>query len=208
MAGWSTQQNYTMFRPLVMDFAQDRVARELADEYMFGPALLVAPVAQYKQRARTVYLPTGAMWYDYWTGQPVVSGSISASAPYEQIPVFVRAGSISPYAPAMQYVGEKPCDPITLYVYAGADGAFTLYEDQGTTFDYEKGAFAQIPIRWDERTSTLTLGERSGAFDGMLRRRAFRVVLVSKDHPAGFSLTPRQFSSVEYTGAAIQLKLQ
>jgi alpha-D-xyloside xylohydrolase len=108
----------------------------------------------------------------------------------------------------MQYVAEKSHDPITLYVYAGADGEFTLYEDQGTTFDYEKGAFSQIPIRWDDKTSTLSIGERSGVFDGMLSRRSFQVVLVSKAHPAGFPFTPTQFKSVEYTGAAIQLKLQ
>jgi alpha-D-xyloside xylohydrolase len=207
-AGWTTQQAYTMLRPLVMDFPRDRTARELNDEYMFGPALLVAPITQYKQRARSVYLPTAAAWYDYWTGQPAASGDISASAPYDQIPVFVRAGSIIPYGPAMQYVAEMPSDPITLYVYAGADGQFTLYEDQGTTFDYEKGAFSQIPIHWDDKTNTLTIGKRAGAFDGMLRHRAFQAVLVSIAHPAGFSLTPDPLKSVDYTGEEIRLKLQ
>ena len=208
LAGWTTQRDYTMLRPLVMDFPQDRTARELNDEYMFGPALLVAPITQYKQRARTLYLPPAAAWYDYWTGKTARSGILSAPAPYSQIPIFVRAGSIVPYGPAMQYVAENPSDPITLYVYAGADGEFTLYEDQGTTFGYEKGAFSQIPIRWNDKTSTLTIGERSGAFDGMLSSRSFQVVLVSKAHPEGFPFTPARFKSVEYTGAAIQLKLQ
>src|ERR1035438_6121605 len=103
-----------MMRPLVMDFPLDRTARELNDEYMFGPALLVAPIAEYKQRTRQVYLPAGTTWYDYWTGQPATSGNISAPAPYDQIPVFIRAGSIIPYGPDMQYVAEKPSDPITL----------------------------------------------------------------------------------------------
>ncbi len=208
LAGWTSQRDYTMMRPLVMDFPHDRTARESNHEYMFGPALLVAPITQYKQRARSVYLPPAAAWYDYWTGQPAASGTISAPAPYDQIPVFVRAGSIIPYGPAMQYVAEKPCDPITLYVYAGADGQFTLYEDQGTTFDYEKGAFSEIPIRWDDKTATLTIGERSGDFDGMLRHRIFQVVLVTKTHPAGFPFTPTRLRSVDYTGTAIRLKLQ
>lgn len=208
LAGWTTQRDYTMLRPLVMDFTADRTARELNDEFMFGPALLVAPITHYKQRARSVYLPKAAAWYDYWSGEPVASGSLTASAPYDQIPVYVRAGSIVPYAPAMQYIGEKPCDPTTLYVYAGANGTFTLYEDQGTTFDYEKGAFTLIPLRWDDKSGTLTIGARTGSFNGMLRTRTFHVVLVSREHPAGFPFTPAHFASVEYTGAEIQLHLQ
>jgi alpha-D-xyloside xylohydrolase len=113
-----------------------------------------------------------------------------------------------PYAPAMQYVGEKASDPTTLYVYAGANGSFNLYEDQGTTFDYETGAFSEIPIRWDDKTGTLTLGKRTGTFDGMLDHRTFQVVLVSKAHPAGVSLTPTSLKSVGYAGAEVRLKLQ
>lgn len=208
MAGWTTERDYTMFRPLVMDFADDRTARELTDEFMFGPALLVAPITQYKQRERSVYLPPAATWYDYWTGQPAAAGSIDAQAPYDEIPVFVRAGSIIPYAPAMQYIGEKPADPITLYVYTGADGAFTLYEDQGTTFDYEKGARSLIPIRWNDASGTLEIGARSGSFDGMLQHRTFRVVLVSTSHAAGFPFAPAQFTTVEYSGAATHTRLR
>ena len=207
-AGWTTQNDYTMMRPLVMDFPRDRTAREVSDEYMFGPALLVAPVTEYKQRTRTVYLPSSVTWYDYWTGRAVASGHLSAAAPYEQIPVFVRAGSIIPYAPAMQYIGEHACDPTILYIYAGADGSFVLYEDAGTTFDYEKGAFSQIPVRWDDKSGTLTLGERAGSFAGMLGRRTFQVVLVSKANPVGFSPTATPMKSVQYTGAELQLKLR
>jgi alpha-D-xyloside xylohydrolase len=208
MAGWSTQRDYTMLRPLVMDFSQDRVARELNDEYMFGPALLVAPVTQYQARSRAVYLPAGAQWYDYWSGRPAGSGSIIAASPYDEIPVFVRAGSIIPYQPEMQYIGEKPADPITLYVYAGANGKFTLYEDQGTTFDYEKGAFSEIPMAWNDRAHTLTIGERSGEFAGMLHERTFRVVLVSRAHPAGFPFGPTTARSVDYKGAAMRIELK
>ena len=208
MAGWTTQRDYTMLRALVMDFPEDRTARELNDEYMFGPALLVAPITQYQERSRAVYLPSGAQWYDYWSGRPAGSGSIVAAAPYDAIPVYVRAGSIIPYQPDMQYIGEKPADPITLCVYAGADGQFTLYEDQGTTFDYEKGAFSEIPIQWDEHSHTLTIGERSGAFPGMLPQRTFRVVLVSGTHPAGFPFTATAARSVEYKGAAVRIELE
>jgi alpha-D-xyloside xylohydrolase len=208
MAGWTTQQNYTMLRPLVMDFPQDRTARELNDEFMFGPAFLVAPITQYKQRSRPVYLPEGASWYNYWTGQPAVSGKVEAPAPFDEIPVYVRAGSIVPNGPARQYVAEKQSDPTTLYVYAGADGHLTLYEDDGMTFAYEKGAFSQIPITWNDKTSTLSIGARTGAYDGMLNERTFQIVLVSKAHPAGFSLTPTPQSTVHYTGIATSLKLQ
>jgi len=208
MAGWSTQQAYTIFRPLVMDFPHDRSARELTSEFMFGPAMLVAPITQYKQRARPVYLPTASAWYDFWTGLLSATGKISASAPFDQIPVFVRAGSIVPFGPQIQYIAEKPSDPTTLYVYAGADGQFTLYEDQGTTFDYEKGAFSQIPFHWDDKASTLTIGARTGAYNGMLNHRTFQVVLVSKEHPAGFSFTPRPLRNVQYIGAEVRIKLQ
>lgn len=208
MAGWATQRDYTMLRALVMDFPEDRTARELNDEYMFGPALLIAPITQYGQRTRTVYLPGGAAWYDYWSGRPAGKGSVTADAPYDQIPVFVRAGSIITYQPEMQYIGEKPADPITLYVYAGADGQFTLYEDQGTTFDYEKGAFSEIPMRWDDGAHTLTIGQRSGEFAGMLRERTFKVVLVSSAHPSGFPFTSAGAKNVEYTGATVRVALQ
>jgi alpha-D-xyloside xylohydrolase len=208
LAGWTSQSDYTMMRPLVMDFADDRTARELSDEYMFGPALLVAPVAEYKRRSRPVYLPSGAAWYDYWTGRSVASGNITADTPLEYIPVFVRAGSILPYAPPMQYIGEKPCDPTTLFVYAGASGSFVLYEDQGTTFDYERGAFSQIPIRWDDKAATLTVGRRKGTFSGMLERRIFQVILVSKAHPTAFSQDVASYKTVAYSGAETRVKLQ
>jgi alpha-D-xyloside xylohydrolase len=208
LAGWTTQKDYTMMRPLVMDFARDATARELSDEYMYGPALLVAPVTEYQARTRAVYLPAGVGWYDYWTGKTVAVGEVKASAAYDEIPVFVRAGSIVPYAPSMQYVGEKTSDPTTLWVYAGANGSFDLYEDQGTTFDYEKGAFAEIPIRWDEKAGVLTIGKRVGTFDGMLERRSFRVVVVSREHPVGYAADAAAAKTVEYAGDEVRVKLR
>ncbi len=198
----------TMMRPLVMDFPKDVTARELTDEYMFGPAFLVAPITKYQARSRSVYLPAGTAWYDFWTGKSQNGGqSVDAPAPYDAIPIFVRAGSIIPSGPVGQYVGEKSAETVTLYVYAGADGKFTLYEDDGLTFDYEKGAFAQIPIQWNDATRTLTIGQREGSFTGMLADRTFNVVLISANKSVGYSATPKADVSLKYHGDAVTATL-
>ncbi len=202
-----TKQGGTFMRPLVMDFAQDGTARELTDEYMFGPAFLVAPITHYKARTRRVYLPEKTLWYDFWTGKAMACGDLKVAAPYDSIPLFVRAGSILPFGPDLQYIAEKPQDPITLYVYEGASGAFILYEDDGLTYDYEKGAFSEIPIHWDDATKTLTVGERKGVFKGMLEKRTFQVLLVSKKHPIGFSFEPSKIRFLNYDGNTALLTL-
>ena len=209
LAGEVTQQAGTILRPLVMDFAADKTARELKDEYMFGPAFLVSPVTTYQARTRSVYLPPGFTWYDFWTGKATPTGGRrEVPAPYDAIPVFVKAGSIVPFGPELQYMGEKPADPLTVYVYAGSNGAFTLYEDQGTTYDYEKGAFSQIPLKWDEASGTLTIGKRLGSFPEMVKERTVQVVLVSPATPVGFrsDATPRK--TVKYVGEAVGVKLK
>ncbi|MGO9477744.1 MAG: TIM-barrel domain-containing protein [Limisphaerales bacterium] len=208
LAGEVTQDAGTMMRPLVMDFSNDAKAREIVDEYMFGPAFLVSPVTTYQARSRNVYLPpTTGNWYDFWTGASTPGGqTLDAAAPYDSMPLYIRAGSIIPFGPELQYTGEKPADPITLYVYAGADGAFTLYEDDGLTYGYEKGAFARIPITWDEQSRTLTIGDRKGSFKGMLKQRTFNVVLVSKDKPVAFSFNPKADQTVTYAGKAVKVK--
>ena len=128
---------------------------------------------------------------------------INAPAPYDSIPVHVRAGSIVPVGPELQYTDEKPADPITLYVYAGADGAFTLYEDDGTTYGYEKGACATIPIAWDDASGHLAIGARTGTFPGMLESRTFKVVLVSASSPVGLLAETPTTRTVTYTGAPV-----
>jgi alpha-glucosidase (family GH31 glycosyl hydrolase) len=139
---------------------------------------------------------------DFWTGVRAGGGqTVSAAAPYDAIPVYVRAGSILPTGPDVTYVGEKPADPITLY--AGADGAFSLYEDQGSTYDYERGEFARIPIQWADANRTLTIGARQGSFAGMPSSRTFNVIVVTPDRPVGFSFTPTADRSLIYTGAAV-----
>jgi alpha-D-xyloside xylohydrolase len=119
----------------------------------------------------------------------------------------VRAGAIVPMGPELQYTDEKSADPITLWVYAGADGSFTLYEDDGLTYGYEKGQFTRIPLRWNDATRTLTIGKREGAYTGMPQTRTFEVVLVSKDKPVGFTFTPKADKSVKYDGAPVDVKL-
>ncbi|MGA2030163.1 MAG: TIM-barrel domain-containing protein [Verrucomicrobiota bacterium] len=208
LAGAVTYEGGTIMRALVMDFPADTNVFNIGDEYMFGPAFLVNPVTTYQARSRPVYLPqTAGGWYDFWSGNAFDAGqTIDAPAPYDAIPLFVRAGSIIPTGPELQYTGEKPADPITFYIYAGADGDFILYEDDGLTYKYEKGAFAQIPIHWDDAKRTLTIGKREGSFNGMLKKRTFNVVIVSKDNPIGFSFTPTPQRTVNYGGKPLQLK--
>jgi alpha-D-xyloside xylohydrolase len=208
LAGAVTQQAATMLRPLVMDFRSDATARVIGDQYMFGPALMVSPVTSYGARSRSVYLPSAGGWYDLWTGARSPGGTtITAAAAFDSIPVYVRAGSILPVGPEIQYTNEKPADPITIYVYAGADGSFTLYEDQGTTYDYERGAFSTISLRWSDATRTLTIGARSGSFPGMLASRTFQLILVNVTKAVGFSFTPTPDKNIAYTGAAMDVGL-
>ena len=210
LAGEITQDAGTMMRPLVMDFQNDAGSRGIADEYIFGPAFLVAPVTTYQARSRSVYLPpTDGDWYDFWTGASVAGGrTFDAAAPYDAMPLFVRAGSIIPNGPDIQYTGEKPADPITLFIYTGANGAFTLYEDDGLTYNYEHGDFARIPITWDNATQTLAIGKREGKFTGMLAKHTFNIVLVNKNKPVGFSFTPTADQTVTYTGSALKVTLK
>jgi alpha-D-xyloside xylohydrolase len=176
---------------------------------MFGPAFLVAPVTTYQAANRSVYLPsTPGGWYLFWTGAAAAGGaSVQAPAPFDAMPVYVRAGSIVPLGPDLQYTNEKPADPITLYVYAGADGAFTLYEDQGTTYDYETLAFSQIALKWTDATKTLSIGARAGSFTGMLASRTFQVVRIASGKAVGYPSTAAPDKTVTYTGAAVDVTL-
>ena len=210
LAGAVTQRAGTIMRPLVMDFRSDTTAREIGDQYMFGPAFLVAPVTTYQATTRSVYLPsTPGDWYLFWTGAAAAGGATvpAAPAPFDAMPVYVRAGSIVPLGPDLQYTSEKPADPITLYVYGGADGTFTLYEDQGTTYDYESAAFSQIALKWTDATKTLSIGARQGSFTGMLASRTFQVVRVAAGKAVGYPSTATPDKTVTYTGAAMDVTL-
>jgi alpha-D-xyloside xylohydrolase len=195
-------------RPLVMDFPDAGAATAVDDQYMFGPALMVSPVTSYKVRERAVTFPaTPGGWYDFWTGAAMPAGGARSPAPFDAIPIHVRAGSIIPFGPDLQYTDEKPADPITLFVYAGRDGAFTLYEDDGVSNGYEKGVYATIPIRWNDAARALTVGKREGGFPGMLSHRTFAFVLVSAARAVPFSFAPRPDKVVSYTGDAVTVKL-
>ena len=178
--------DYTIMRALPMDWPADPQVRDLDDQWMFGPALMPCPVSEYGARSREVYFPEGD-WYDFYSGARLSGGrSLTVDAPYERMPLYVRAGSIIPFGPEMQWSDEKPAEEIRLYVYAGADAEFTLYEDDGLTFAYEDGACARIPVRWDDAARTLTVGAREGAFPGMLQQRRFVVVVVDSAHPHAY----------------------
>ena len=209
LAGDVTRNDGTMMRPLVMDFPRDTTAREITDEYMFGPAFLVAPVTKFKARSRPVYLPrTGVPgWYDFWSGVHLAGGrTINAPAPYDAMPLYIRAGSIIPFGPELQYTTEKPADPITVCVYTGADAAFTLYEDDGLTYGYERGQFTRIPMRWNEATRTLTIGKREGSFPGMLTERTFNIAFVTPHRPSSFPPAPDR--TVRYHSNAVEVRLE
>jgi alpha-D-xyloside xylohydrolase len=175
-----TFQGSTLMRPLVMDFAGDDQALAQRYEYMFGPAFLISPVLEAGAVRWPVYAPaTAGGWYNFWTGSQVPPGTTTdIDAPLERIPVLVRAGSIVPIGPVEQYAGEKPPSDLEIRVYPGADGDFTLYEDEGTNYNYEKGLRSTIHFHWNDKGRELSIGPRSGQFPGMLQSRQFKLVAV------------------------------
>lgn len=207
LAGAIYHQDATLMRGLVMDFPNDRRARNINDQYMFGPALLIAPVTEYRARQRSVYFPQGTDWYDLRSGQMYRGGTdATIAAPVEKVPVFVRAGSIVPTGPQVQYTAEKLDAPLTIIVYTGADGAFTLYDDAGTTYGYERGEFSSIPMTWNNATGTLSIGVRSGTYPGMPAGRTINVRFVSgPSADAGNFDAPAQ-RTVQYAGQAVEIK--
>jgi alpha-D-xyloside xylohydrolase len=207
LAGMAYHHDYTLMRGLIMDYGKDEKVKNIADEYLFGPALLINPVYNYGATSRNVYLPQGNGWYDLYSGKHTAGGqSITAAAPYERIPVYVKEGSIIPFGPEIQYTGEKPADPITLYVYMGKDAAFTLYEDEGTNYNYEKGAFSTIQINYNEANKTLAIDDRKGRFAGMISSRKFNVVWVNTSNPVPLNFESNSNQQINYEGKKVTLK--
>jgi alpha-D-xyloside xylohydrolase len=158
--------------------------------------------------ARSVYLPRGRVWYDFWTGQKLLGGqTIPVSPPIDKIPLHVPGGSIIPMGPVRQYVTESPNAPIELRVYPGADASFDLYEDENDTYNYEKGAYALIPIRWNNAARTLHIDNRQGEFPGMRDSVEFRVVIVSDGHGVGLEETTNNYVSITYDGSTREVGL-
>jgi alpha-D-xyloside xylohydrolase len=198
-----TNEDYTIQRPLVMDFREDRATWEIDDEFLFGPALLVSPVIREYATERPVYLPAGTVWYDFWTGVRAAGGrEVNASAPIERIPLDVRAGTILPLGPEIEYAGQSS-DPIELRIYPGADGDFTIYEDEGDSYRYEQRAHAVIPIHWDDRSRTITIGTRLGSYPGMATGHTFNVVIVGRGHGIGEEPAGAPDRAMKYTGMKI-----
>ncbi|MBM6881924.1 TIM-barrel domain-containing protein [Bacteroides caecigallinarum] len=208
---WDVSHNQSTFmRALFMDFINDKKTWNIGNEYMFGKAILVAPVlhAQYTPEQKQdllkenegwgqvkkdngtaiwsvdftqpkdmeVYLPSGCKWYDYWTNEYYEGGqNLKVTTTLNKIPLFVRAGSIIPIGPDVQYTNEKKWDNLIINVYPGADGTFTLYEDEGDNYNYESGAYTEIPMTWNDTSHTLTIGSKKGSYNGMLSERKFTV---------------------------------
>ncbi len=227
MAGDCVQRSGTMMRALVMDYAADKKASRLNDEYLFGRNLLVKPVTDplytWKDSEKkghaiypdvrkaaapvSVYLPEGNKWYDFWNNAQYEGGQdVQRLCPINIMPVYVKAGTILPFGPEVQYSSEKPWDDLEIRVYPGANGEFTLYEDEGDNYNYEKGKFSQIKFSWDEAHRILTISPRKGSFKGMLQNRKFRIVLVGADSGVG-NQPMKADKTVEYTGKAVEVSL-
>ena len=210
MAGMVHLKDYTMMRGLVMDFNGDEKVLDIKDQWMFGSALMACPVGEYQKYSREVYLPKQKGWYDFYTGEYHAGGqTIVADAPYDKIPVFIPEGAILPIGPEMQWSDEKKPELIDLYVYAGKDGSYTLYEDEGTNYNYEKGKYAVIDFKYDDARKQVTIGARKGSFDGMLQKRRFNIILVDQKKQQGVNLAKSPKGKVvKYSGQAMTVKLK
>lgn len=210
MAGMVHLKDYTMMRGLVMDFNGDDKVLDIKDQWMFGSALMACPVGEYQKYSREVYLPKQKGWYDFYTGAYHAGGqTIVADAPYDKIPVFIPEGAILPIGPEMQWSDEKKPELIDLYVYAGKDGSYTLYEDEGTNYNYEKGKYAVIDFKYDDARKQVTIGARKGSFDGMLQKRRFNLILVDQKQQQGVNLAKSPKGKVvKYAGQAMTVKLK
>lgn len=195
-----TKNGSTMMRPMVMDFNGDTAAVNRQYQFMFGNALLVAPVTEPNVTETNVYLPKNNIWYDFWTGKRYTDGqTIKADAPLDQIPLFVKSGSVLPMGKALQYTGEKTADSLEIRIYPGADGKFVLYEDEGDGYHYENGVYTTISFVWNEAQKTLTIGDREGSFPGMITARTFNIVLASEPNKAN--------KEVHYKGKRLEIKV-
>lgn len=221
LVGRVTQDDDTILRALAFDFRQDAQVYNIADQYLFGPAFLVSPVTEPmyylpgsqplppQAQTRQVYLPAGSDWYDFWTGRQFAGGqTVEADAPLEILPLFVRAGSIVPFGPDMQSTEEVHRNaPLLLRIYQGQDATFTLYEDEGDTYNYENGAFATIALSWDDAKKCLSLGKRQGSYTGMPLTRTFFLLLVSAQQGAGMDSSTTGAKEIMYDGNLLVVEM-
>ncbi len=207
LAGMTWFNDYTIMRALVMDYGKDIHVNNISDQYMFGNSLMVCPVYEYKATKRDVYFPETNGWYDFYSGKFIAGGSrLKVDAPYFRMPLYAPEGAIIPFGPEIQYTDEKKPENITLYVYGGKNGTFTLYEDEGVNYNYEKGAYSTIEFKYNESAKSLEIGDRKGSFNGMLRNRKFNVVFVNQDSAKTCNPDAKGIE-VNYTGAKQTIKL-
>ncbi len=214
-----TAHQSSMMRALMMDFANDKQALDINDEFMFGTSLLVCPVTQamYSKdtkedfstiKTKELYLPNETDWYDFWTNQLVHGGQvIKKETPLDILPLYVKAGSIIPFGPKAQYATEKKWDDLEIRVYEGTNGKFTLYEDENDNYNYEKGIYSTITFSWDNSRKELTINDRKGSFPGMLNERKFSVVKVSRNNGVGMDAVKKYDKIVTYIGKKVVVKL-
>ena len=211
-----TNDNYTIMRSLAFDFRNDAGVYNIKDQYMFGPAFLVNPVTEQlytgknagQTKTRKAYLPKGTKWFNFWTGETLDGGqTIDADAPLETIPLYVKAGSIVPMGPNVEYATQNPGGAIELRIYPGANCEFKLYEDESDNYNYEKGNSSTISLKWNEKLHQLTISDRKGSFPGMVKKRTFNIILVSKNHGVNSGITAKADKSVSYVGKATVVKL-
>ena len=218
LVGRVNTENYTIMRALSFDFRNDAGVYNIPDQYMFGPAFMVNPVTEQiytganaatAKHTRNVYLPKATQWYDFWTGQLYKGGqTIAAAAPLNTIPLYIKAGSIVPMGPVMEYATEKPADTLEVRIYAGANGTFTMYEDENDNYNYEKGAAATFTFNWNDKNRQLSVSAIKGSFAGMLQKRVFNIVLVKGAYGSGIAATAKANKSIVYVGKALSVSLK
>ncbi|CAN5371779.1 hypothetical protein BH09BAC6_BH09BAC6_22700 [soil metagenome] len=212
-----TTDNYTLMRSLAFDFRNDKNVYNIPDQYMFGPAFMVSPVTEQlytgknagvHPKTRKVYLPAGTSWFNFWTGESLNGGrTVTADASIETVPVFVKAGSIIPMGPNVEYATANPAGAIELRIYPGADGGFKFYEDENDNYKYEKGKYATFSFKWDDKQHQLTISGRRGSFPGMVKNRRINIVLVKQNHGVSTGISERADKSVSYDGKAMKVVL-
>ena len=204
---WDVASNDgTFMRPLFMDFPDDKNVYEIGNQYLFGRSIMVAPVTRPDVAQWDVYLPSGGKWWDFWTNKCYDGGKkISRDVPKDILPVYIKAGSILPFGPEVQYSTEKNWDNLEIRIYPGADGSFILYEDENENYNYENGAYSTIRFDWDDAKKTMTIADREGNFPGMLKNRKFNIVLVNGGHRIG-DKPMKGGKIVKYDGKAKTLK--
>ncbi|MEO6520298.1 MAG: TIM-barrel domain-containing protein [Mucilaginibacter sp.] len=210
---YSTAWNVThhsgcFIRALSSEFNTDKQGFENNSEYLFGRSFLVAPVTDKGAKSWPVYLPLGATWYDFWTGEPIPGGkTIDRATPLDMIPLYVKAGSIVPWGPKVQYTTEKKWDDLQIRIYPGADAHFTLYEDENDNYNYESGKYTEVMFHWNNESRTLTISKKKGGFTGSLANRKFNIVLVNRMKNTGEKSNKKVDKVVNYKGEAVSVKI-